>query len=147
MYSETTKEIAEYVGREYKYGSDVRISIKNMKEMSIPEPEDPPSNATRSQERWWSRRSIPQDVVLSGMGTKAHPSFATVSASSDSLELLRVIKDQAFNFQNQKYNFQALHEAKRRFYLLKQDKWTSVQDYLEKFQNTVDVISQHQPLL
>ena len=51
MYTKTTKEIAEYVGREYKYGSDVRLSIETMAEVTIPEPQDPPPNATRSQER------------------------------------------------------------------------------------------------
>ena len=126
-----------------------------MAEVTIPEPQDPPPNATRSQERMWEKRCdevVKREMHLKenlktlyslvwGQCTeamrakiKAHATFGRVSQSSDSLELLRIIKDQAFNYQNQKYNFQALHEAKRRFYMLKQDKWMSAQEYLEKLE-------------
>jgi hypothetical protein len=33
-----------------------------------------------------------------------------------------------------------MHEAKRRFYMLRQEKYTSVQQYYETFVNTVEVI-------
>jgi hypothetical protein len=45
-----------------------------------------------------------------------------------------------FTFQTQKYGPQAMHEAKRRFYLLRQDKHMSVQQYYETFTNMVEVI-------
>jgi hypothetical protein len=45
-----------------------------------------------------------------------------------------------FIFQTQKYGPQAIHEAKRRFYMMQQDKHTSVQEYYESFANTVEVI-------
>jgi hypothetical protein len=45
-----------------------------------------------------------------------------------------------FIFQTQKYGPQAMHEAKKRFYMLRQDKHTSVQQYYESFINTVEVI-------
>jgi hypothetical protein len=45
-----------------------------------------------------------------------------------------------FTFQTQKYGPQAMHEAKRCFYMMRQDKHTSVQQYYESFVNTVEVI-------
>jgi hypothetical protein len=56
------------------------------------------------------------------------------------LALLRNIKDVAFSFTSEKYKVHALHEAKRRFYLLYQEKNSTCQSYLEKFKNQVDVI-------
>jgi hypothetical protein len=54
--------------------------------------------------------------------------------------LLKVIKTEMFTFQTQKYGPQALHEAKKRFYMMRQEKYTSVQSYYESFMNTVEVI-------
>jgi hypothetical protein len=51
-----------------------------------------------------------------------------------------VIKTEMFTFQTQKYGPQAMHEAKRCFYMMRQDKHTSVQQYYESFINTVEVI-------
>jgi hypothetical protein len=46
QYIETTRDIANYIGRTFKYGMDVRLSIKNMEEYVITQPEDPPENAS-----------------------------------------------------------------------------------------------------
>ena len=40
-YVNTTRQITEYVGREYKYGGDIRATIENMTLFNIPKPEDP----------------------------------------------------------------------------------------------------------
>jgi hypothetical protein len=45
-----------------------------------------------------------------------------------------------FTFQTQKYSAQAMHEAKKRFYMLRQERYTTVQQYYETFVNTVEVI-------
>jgi hypothetical protein len=59
---------------------------------------------------------------------------------ADSIKLLKEIRALVYTFQSQKYAPQALHEGKRRFYLLSQDKHSTCQAYLERFQNCVDVI-------
>jgi hypothetical protein len=56
------------------------------------------------------------------------------------VELLKIIKTEMLIFQTQKYGPQAIHEAKCRFYMMGQDKHTSVQEYYESFINTVKVI-------
>ena len=56
IFAKTTKEIAEYVGHTYKYGSDTRLSIENMEKTVIPEPTDPPTTATKTQTRIWERQ-------------------------------------------------------------------------------------------
>ena len=37
-YVSTIKRIAEYVGAEYKYGSDIRIKLENEVRITIPQP-------------------------------------------------------------------------------------------------------------
>ena len=61
MCTKTTREIAEYIGRTYKYGSDVRLAIENLEIPTIEEPEDPEAGATRAHEEgnqivWKERR-------------------------------------------------------------------------------------------
>ncbi len=48
--------------------------------------------------------------------------FKTMSRDGDGMALLRAVKNVSFNFQSQKYTPQALHESKRRFYVLSQGK-------------------------
>lgn len=66
--------------------------------------------------------------------------FVEISEDADSMQLLKEIKDIIFNFQGQKYKYQSVHEAKRRFYLYYQERGTSFQEYLEKYQNLIDVV-------
>jgi hypothetical protein len=66
--------------------------------------------------------------------------FGVIATNLDALELLKSIKNIVFNFQSQKYKPQALHEAKRRFYVLSQDRNMTVQVFLERYQNNIDVI-------
>ena len=41
MFIKTTREIAEFVGRTYKYGSDARLAVENLTLPVIDEPMDP----------------------------------------------------------------------------------------------------------
>jgi hypothetical protein len=78
------------------------------------------------------------DVVLAKL--EASDTYNEMSEEADSMKLLKEIRALVYNFQSQKYAPQALHEGKRRFYLLSQDKHSTCQAYLERFQNCVDVI-------
>ena len=44
QYVTTKQEIEEYVGREYKYGTDIKHSLENLKKYDVPLPADLPSN-------------------------------------------------------------------------------------------------------
>ena len=50
MFVKTTKEVAEYVKRTYKYGGDIRLAVENLELPIINEPSDKPAEATRTQE-------------------------------------------------------------------------------------------------
>jgi hypothetical protein len=161
QFTKTTKEIAEYVGRTYKHGGDVRLAVMNMEVPIIPMPNDPPEGATETQRVIWKKRIeqylARKDKLEENMKTlysliwgqcsdimrqkiEAAESYTTMSATANSIELLKAIKITAFNFQSQKYLPHALHEAKKTFYLLYQVHHMSTQAYLEQFQNTVHVI-------
>jgi hypothetical protein len=49
MYTNTTKEISEYVGRTYKYGGEMRQVIMKLRKPTYPIPEDIPKD---SSARW-----------------------------------------------------------------------------------------------
>jgi len=66
--------------------------------------------------------------------------FKRMNSEGDSLALLAALRDQAFNFQSQKDQAQALQEAVRRFYLISQGKTDSCQTYMDRYENGIQVI-------
>ncbi len=56
VYVKTTKEIAEYVGHTYKYGSDARLAVENLELPTIPEPNDPATGASATKRRIWEKK-------------------------------------------------------------------------------------------
>jgi len=161
QYIKTTREICDYIGRTYKYGMDIRLSIENMELYTIPQPADPPENATRTEIRIWeksvddyvTRKSVLSENVkktysliwgqcsdVMRQKAEAHPGFNDVARSGDALGLLQILKNICYHYQVQKHIPHALHEAKRRFYNCHQLRNQSLQAYFEYFQNQVDVI-------
>jgi hypothetical protein len=69
-----------------------------------------------------------------------HDKYGAMSEEFHSLALLKAIKSIAYNFQSQKYKPNALNKGKRRLYVLIQDRFTTCQAYLDRFQNCIDVI-------
>jgi hypothetical protein len=150
QYIKTTREIADYVGRTFKYGMDMRLSIENMEIYVISQPEDPPNNASRMEIRIWeksvdlfvTRKTILQQNIkktysliwgqcLDVMRQKfeAYPGYSNIVKTGDALALLQTIKNICYQFQVQKHLPQALHESKRRFYNCHQLRNQSVQAY------------------
>jgi hypothetical protein len=56
VFVKTTKEISKYVGSKFKYGSDVRLTIKNLEMPVMVEPTNPTAAATMTQLRIWEKR-------------------------------------------------------------------------------------------
>ena len=54
LFTKTTKEIEEYVGRTYKYGGDVQLLVENLMLPVVVAPEDPPKGASWTEERIWA---------------------------------------------------------------------------------------------
>jgi hypothetical protein len=55
QYMKTTKEIAEYVGRTFKYGGDARSAVETLETPTVTLPPDPATEATRGEVRLWRK--------------------------------------------------------------------------------------------
>jgi hypothetical protein len=164
IYVKTTIKIAEYVGRSLKYGDDARIAIDNMSlvipGLTIPDDYDD-KTAKKSEIRIWEKKVdeyvkrstlLDQNMrtvynIVLGQCTDIMrqklaglSNFNTLKQNGDGLGLLRAIKDTTFEFQGEKFVFDALHDSSVRAALCKQGKHMTTQEYMELFQNVVDVI-------
>ena len=161
QFMKTTREIAEYVGRTYKYGSNARLAVESLAMPTITTPADPPDNASKSETRIWEKlidEHVKRITYLNenmktlyslvwGQCTdimrqkvEANNSFETISKTGDGLGLLTTLKGVAYQFQGQKYISHALHESMKRYYNCSQGKLATTQAYLENFQNVIDVV-------
>ncbi len=73
VFTKTTKEIANYVGTNYKYGNDIKLAISTLKVPTFTEPTDPPDGASKSK----IPRREPEDNVLPRVGTVHQPNSST----------------------------------------------------------------------
>ena len=161
IYAKTTKEIAGYVGRTYKYGSDTAVAIENLSLPVLSFPAEPALNATESEKYVWRKRvdeCLKQEsYLIQNMKTlyalvwgqctdvmiqkiEGTTEFETLCNDRDGLGLLKTIKNLVYNFQSQKYLPQALSESVRRLHNCVQTKHMTTQVFMERFQNLVDVI-------
>ena len=161
LFIKTTKVIAEYVGRTYKYGGDVMHAIEKLEVPVFTQPVEPIATATKTELRIWEkevdeymyrktrlRENIKSlyalvwgqcsDIMrqkVEGMDT-----YSSIMNDHDGLRLLTCIKEIVYQFQSSKYTMHAVHEATRRLYTYTQGKYTTTAAYLEQYQNIVDVI-------
>ena len=161
MYTNTMKEISKYVGRTYKYRGEMRQVVMKVRLSVWPIPDDIPGDSSAGAKIIWKNRLteyVKRESVLAenvktvysliwGQCTDimrqkiaSHSDYETIEDVSDAIGLLKTIKSIMFNFQGQIYRPQALRDAKRRFYNLFQDRHMTCQAYLDKFQNSVEVI-------
>jgi hypothetical protein len=108
-----------------------------MEVINIQVPNDPHTEATRTQVRIWEKKVydyvtrctvLEQNIKsthfliwgqcsdLMQQKVEASEGFDCITKRCDAIELLKIIKDIAYNLQTQKYTPHALHEAKRQFY-------------------------------
>ena len=134
LFAKTTKEISGYVGRTYKYGGDIRLVVENLEIVDIEMPEDPPTGATRTENRIWEKEVdehvkrityLKENIktlcsLVWGQCTdimqqrvEATDRFDAMSAAGDGLLLLKTIKDITYQFQSQKYIPHSLYESKK----------------------------------
>ena len=157
----TTREIAGYVATALRNGNDMRSAIEMLVIPKMKLPSDLPANTSAAQKRHWEKRideiSKKELILEENMKTlfsivwgqvsdtlkhriQALADYKRMNSEVDSLALLAALQDQAFNFQSQKDQAQALHEAVRRFYLINQGKSDSCQAYMDRYENGVQVI-------
>jgi hypothetical protein len=135
--------------------SDEHINTESASDMlskplavpTLTDPTDPPTEATRSQIRIWEKRidefvkketHLEENIktvysLIFGQCTEAIMAklesvgnHQAISVASNGIKLLKNIKTIMYNFQSQKYGPLGLHESKRRFYLMSQDKHMTV---------------------
>jgi hypothetical protein len=168
IFMKTMKEIAEYVGRTFKKGSDTRLAVENLTMPTLTLPVAPADEKDRTLNKVWDKE-IDEYVkrktqLADNMQTvyslvwgqctdvmqqkiEALSVYKTLTTNGDGLTVLKAIKGLMYNFQSQKYLPHALHESKRRFYLCSQGQHTTASTYLEQYQNIVDVIEHTRGLI
>ena len=165
MFTKTTREIAGYVGREFRTGGDDVCRAVDMLELpTFTKPPRPDSDTADEYDRieWVGEMKAYQlrmtaleenmrrlynvvygqcsDIMISKL--MAVEDFETdVIDTSDALGLLRAIKQIAFNFESQKFEPHAIHDAIKQFYTFRQGPHMTPQVYLEEFNNNVDVLT------
>jgi len=161
LYTSTTREIAGYVATALKNGNNVRSAIENLKVPVMVLPNDLLANSSVAQKRYWENKideiSKKESILEENMKTlfsiiwgqvsdvlkhriQTHENFKDMNSAADSLALLAALRNEAFNFQSQKDQAQALHEAIRRFYLISQGRYDSCQMYMDRYDNGMRVI-------
>ena len=161
MYAKTTKEIAGYVGRTYKFGGDTRLAVENGEAPIFSLPPDPPAGCSKGVEKLWEKElddnanwrtqlghNLRQlfalvwgqctEILQQRLG--ADEGFASMSTTNDGLLLIKAIKNINYHHQSHKYTPHSIFEAKKRFYIQFQEAKVSTNDYFKQFMNTVKVI-------
>jgi hypothetical protein len=163
-YNRNTKEIAEFAGRTYKYGSDARLAITNLAAPVFVEPADlADTGVSATRKRLWERQVdklgkrelyLEENMktiysLVWGQCTdfmrqrlEALGNFKQMSTQGGSIALLKAIKSLVYNFQSQKYLPHSLHLAAQQFYSCKQSKRMLTQSYIEEFQSCIDMIKE-----
>jgi hypothetical protein len=151
IFVRTTEEIITYVGRTYKYGDDVKRALTEMKIPTISYPEDPGSDASRTELKIWEKRMdecMKREAHLENnlksayhliwgqcsddmrMKLKGRNGYSNAEKSSNPIQLLNLIKTSVFQVQEKKYPEQSARDALRRLLNCTQDKHASAQEYL-----------------
>ena len=161
-FAKTTKELAGYAGRTMIEGDDVRLAIENLDLPTLNEPAAPTGTVDDYQKMKWQAQvkiylsrvaqlesnmrklySVIIGQCSESMINKLESSdeFRTISASSDSIALLKAIKKVSFHHESQKFGPHALHDAMTMFYTCRQSEHTSTEAYLETYNNTVSIVT------
>jgi hypothetical protein len=128
-YNTSIKELAEYVGRTYTYGGDIRWTVENEKMFPFPCPKDVAADAGATDKRIWERRvdeyvkcenklaancetvfslilgqcSEYMRANLEGLG-----SYEKMNDGFDMIALIKAINGLTYQFDGQKYHSMAL---------------------------------------
>jgi hypothetical protein len=162
-YTVTMKEMAEHIGSSFMYGADIRWSLEHEQLFVIPKPQKLPDKADAIDKRIWEKE-IDEYVKRKGkleencrklfslvLGQctdylkaklESLASYPSMKENFDVFQLIKSVKGVTFKFEDSKYHLEALHDAKIRFYSLRQDKDMDNAKYLELFQTHVAIVEQ-----
>ena len=136
----TTREIAEYVGRTYKYGGDIKATLEKLELVTIDLPDQPvdPNDVlqkliyTKEAEEYVKKKVFLRENMktafsliwgqcsdLMRVKIKAHSDFNTFNEEQDPVALLKAIKSINFKFEEHKYIYHSVYETYRNFYVFR----------------------------
>lgn len=167
-FVKTQEQIAIYVGGKNAYGGLMAKAVETLAEPVVATPAPPanygdPTKVNQAEKYLWEqevkeairdKRDLKRGVeqlysLVIGQCSEAmmaridnHKDYAQVLADRNSIGLLVIIKSICFNFHDQKYVPQSIHEAKVRFYTIRQGQFDTVTQYYEKYQNNTQVLDQ-----
>ena len=162
QFIKTTREIAEFVGRTYKHGGDIRLAVEKLSRPTLTPPEDHAEGAGKTEVRIWEKtvdehvkRIIHLDENIRTLYSlvwgqcsdvvrqkvEANKEFEDIASSGDGIKLLIIFKGISFHFQSQKYICHSIHEALKRYYNCAQGRYATTQAYMEHFQNVYEVVT------
>jgi Zinc knuckle len=168
MFIQTTKEVAELVGRTMTYGNDIANSIINFNIPTLTEPPEPvpvPPSTTisKAQDRIWDKQLVEfvkrtnhlkENVktlyaIVWGQCTdslqekvKAMSTYDKLVQNGEGIELLKSIRDIVYKREREKNPWHTWYEANLQLYLFRLGPNMPNQDYFQRFQNLVDVVEQ-----
>jgi Zinc knuckle len=172
LFARTQREIGDYAGRTYKYGGAIRKAVLDLEEQAFDLPDDPPDNATLSQQRLWEK-AVDEVAKMQGhynqnlmslfalvLGQcsdalreklRSKTEYAQVNTTQNGLQLLNVIRGVAFNYESNKFVAQAVAENIGKVWKCIQEPNESNANFADRFKTTVEVVEQsggeigHQP--
>ena len=163
QYGKTTHAIADYVGRTYKYGGDVKMCLTKLEQIVIDVPTQPEGNdavlksifnaeiTEHVKRKCFLRENLKSAYTLIwGQCTdflkaklEALKTFDGIETKQCPIDLLKAIKSIIYNYEEHKYIYSAVYEAYKAFYNMRQQAGVTNSEYLEQFKNVVDVLEQH----
>jgi hypothetical protein len=132
-----------------------------MEPPTIKKAEDRPEKATKTNSAIWSsevstyvkRRAGMEEGIekvfplILGQCTnstseklKGFDTYDSISSSFDTIGLLKLIKSMVYKFRSQRHPALSIHQAKRKLYMIKQERHVTNSTYLEQFTNNTGVI-------
>jgi len=161
LYILTTNEIADHVGQNYTNCADTSEVILTMEIPVFALPPPLAEGANNSEKRKWEKEIdgiIKHEDVLESnikmlfslvwgqfsdsvlVKMEAQTNFTMIAKTSDLLALLKLLKQDAYNFQSQKYKVQAKYNAKWQCFHLLQEQNSDNKSFLDCCNNCVNVV-------
>ena len=160
LYTKTTEEILEYINRTYKNGPDVVTCLQTKTFVPPDKPEDPDPDAGETDKAIWKKKVelfVKKEDELKETLKQVHgviygqcsesmrdrldalASTAKILKDKDPIGLLGNIQACMLKVEGKQNPYHTAHSAIRKLYTFSQGR-LSLQQYLESFKNSVDVI-------
>ena len=161
LFTTTTKKIANYAGRTCREAKDISLAIEELKDPLFPRPvkqntgDSDVDNILLKEEvqlhvrrkSTYRQNQATMFAIVLGQCTdamkaklEAESRYENTAQSRDVIELLKIMRDSAFNYESDRYPFLAVHLALKQYYEHFQKYTVPADTYLESFTNLTEVV-------